>query len=193
MNNDLLTVKEVSEITGFSKQSIYQQLEKNLKKYVVLVENKTRLSSLVITEYYGLDLKSIEKALNRAENNSINRFKNSQSKSTEIKRVFKLKSTYSSNKKDSQKPENKEIVYFQELVKELQNDLRVERDNIKDKDLYIKELTTTITDLTERLAILFENSQQLQQNQQLLEAKNVVDDIEEKEPKKSFFQRLFRK
>ena len=188
MNNDLLTVKEVAEITGVSKQSIYQQIEKNLKKYVVLVENKTRLSSLAITEYYGIDLKNIEKKVNQKSIKNQLSLKKVNRKSTKSQRVFKVKGIYSSNKKDS-----KEIVYFQELVKELQNDLRSEREQIKEKDLYIKELTEKITDLTERLAILFENSQQLQQNQQLLEAKNIVDDTEEKEPKKSFFQRLFKK
>jgi len=48
MNNDLLTVKEVAEITGLTRQNIYQQMSSHLKKYVVEIGNKKNYQALLL-------------------------------------------------------------------------------------------------------------------------------------------------
>ena len=42
---EFYTVSEFAELRGVSKQTIYQQLNKGLKKYVVMVENKKVISA----------------------------------------------------------------------------------------------------------------------------------------------------
>jgi hypothetical protein len=169
MNNDLLTVKEVSEITGFTKQCIYKQLDNNLKKYVVTFGKKKKLSSLVITEYFNMEFKNVENIENERKQ-----------KTTKFNGVFKIKSTYSTNKN--------------EFNKFLLEEIKVKNEQLQKKDDKIDELTNKITDLTERLAILFENSQQLQQNQQLIEVKNIEKyNTEFEEKKQPFWKRLFKK
>jgi hypothetical protein len=186
MNNDLLTVKEVSEITGFTKQCIYKQLDNNLKKYVVTFGKKKKLSSLVIIEYFGIEFKNVENIENKSQRNSINstelnnKIKSFKQKTTKFNGVFKIKSTYSTSKN--------------EFNKFLLEEIKVKNEQLQKKDDKIDELTNKITDLTERLAILFENSQQLQQNQQLIEVKNIEkDNTEFEEKKQPFWKRLFKR
>jgi len=171
MNNDLLTVKEVADITGLTKQNIYQQLSTNLKNYVVDVGNKKMLKSLIITEYYKIDLnKEIKKK-------SSDNFKKSQTNLNEKSKVFKVKSSYSSGT-------DYIVEFFKEEIKIKNEQLLDKEQTIKEKDKKINELTEKITDLTERLAVLFENSQQLQKNQQLLEAKTIIADETEPDAEK---------
>jgi len=188
MNDNLLTVKEVAELVNVSPQSIYQKLNNQLKKYVVKDGNIKRLKSIVLSEYYNItvfdNLKILEKD-NQVFSSKINDvLNNNQVETSDLNNTNESK--LNNNQENSSILNDNLIIFFKEQI--TQKDVI-----IKEKDLYIKELTEKITDLTERLAILFENAQQLQQTQQLLEAKNIVDDTEEKEPKQSFFQRLFKR
>lgn len=56
LNDKLLTVKEVAEITGLTQQNIYKQLSTNLNSYIVIIKNKKMLKYQVIIEYFQLDL-----------------------------------------------------------------------------------------------------------------------------------------
>lgn len=51
---DVLSVKEVSRIAGVSCQSIYQQLDKKLKPYLVEVDGKKKLKKSVLEEIYNI-------------------------------------------------------------------------------------------------------------------------------------------
>lgn len=67
----VLTVKEVAELMGISKQAVYKKMEKDFKPYVVLVENQKCLKSEVLKQIHSTkqstkvehstSLKSLEK------------------------------------------------------------------------------------------------------------------------------------
>lgn len=51
---EVLSIKEVSRIANVSCQSIYQQLDKKLKPYLIIVDNKKKLKKSVLEEIYGI-------------------------------------------------------------------------------------------------------------------------------------------
>ena len=51
---EVLSIKEVSRIANVSCQAIYQQLDKKLKPYLVIVDNKKKLKKSVLEEVYGI-------------------------------------------------------------------------------------------------------------------------------------------
>lgn len=52
---ELLTVKEFAELAGKTKQGIYKQLDKRLKDYVQIVDNKKMLESRALEEVFEID------------------------------------------------------------------------------------------------------------------------------------------
>lgn len=194
MNDRLLTVKEVADMTGLTTQNIYQQLESNLKSYIVTLGKQKRLKSEVITEYYKIDLPS--------------NFNNYQAtcqveESPLTKPVKPFTNLTSENESE---PKVKSSFYEQYIIDELARKdkmIKEKDDIIIEKDKIIQELINKITEqmdntneLANRIATLFEHSQQLQQNQQLLEAQTMKaeeSEYKDKPPKQGFFKRIFNK
>jgi hypothetical protein len=178
MNEKLLTVKEVSDITGLTTQNIYQQLETNLKPYIVKIGKRKMLKNTVVTEHYKIELPNdLPSDLPKSESAY-------QTKPSEIDKLTS----------ENQVKTNSENEFFMQYIKDelkRKDDIIKEKEKIIiDKDVIIQELTNKLTEqmdntnnLSNRIAELFENSQQLQQNQQLLEAK-YQEKEDEPEPKK---------
>lgn len=68
MSKDMLTVSEVAEQVGVSKQAVYQRLNKDLNKYVKIVDSKKMLDISVLSEFV---LKQVEQANSKELNNDL--------------------------------------------------------------------------------------------------------------------------
>lgn len=66
---ELLTVKQVSEIVGVSVQSVYKRLNNSLKPYVKLVERQKMIDIKALEEVYNIE---VDKLLNQPINNQLN-------------------------------------------------------------------------------------------------------------------------
>jgi len=163
MNNDLLTIKEVAEITGFSKQNIYQQLSTNLKDYLIQVDNKKMLKRIVITEYFKIDLN---------KNSQVESIKNSQVES-------------------SRSSKNNYIIdFFKEEIK-LKNEQLQEKDKIiYELTERITDLTERLAVLFENSQQIQKN-QQLLEVKNIIHDDMESEEIKEK--KKGFFKKIFNK
>jgi len=173
MSEKLYTIKEIAEIIGVSKQAVHKKikhepLSTSLRQFMTTKDN---------TIYITVDGYNLINTTFSKDNAT----------------------TVDSNDDDNKVDETttKFIDSLQSQITFLIEQVNLKDDLLKEKDKKIDELIRTITDLTERLAILFENSQQLQKNQQLLEAQNIIhEDVEPpktKEKKQSFIKRLLKK
>lgn len=52
---ELLTIKEFAELSGKTRQTIYQQLNSRLKDYLQVIDNVKMLESRALKEVYGID------------------------------------------------------------------------------------------------------------------------------------------
>jgi|GEM_PF-6029754 hypothetical protein len=75
MNDSLLTVKEVAEITGLSTQYIYKQMGNVLKPYVVSIDNKKCLKNVVLSEFFKIDTLLVANQNNNDNNDFISYLK----------------------------------------------------------------------------------------------------------------------
>jgi lipid II:glycine glycyltransferase (peptidoglycan interpeptide bridge formation enzyme) len=69
MREDLLTIKEFSELAGVSQQALYQRLNKSLQEYVVVIDNKKHLKREALSLFERTEQSAENKAV---EQGSIN-------------------------------------------------------------------------------------------------------------------------
>lgn len=71
--NEYLTIKEVAEASGLSKQAIYKRLSTDLQPFFKLIENKKMLNYNVLkvlnSTYNSTDFKQVENKDNQVESN----------------------------------------------------------------------------------------------------------------------------
>lgn len=182
MEKEYLTIREVAELASVSYNAIYKRLNSTLKEYVVVVKGHKMLKFEVL-EHLGVKENStvkVEESSTVEENSTPNSTPNS---------------THSSEEKE-------EISQINQWQQGIIDDLRQQ---LKDKDIQIQKQNDQIVDLSNKMAELFHNNQQLQLNYQLLIGSSTAQQNEgeteqsapeqkeviEEEPKKSFFKRLF--
>jgi predicted RNase H-like nuclease (RuvC/YqgF family) len=62
--NELLTVKQVAETVGVTQQYIYKQLNNKFKNYLIIIDGKKYLNTLVLNEF----IQPVEQQLNQQNN-----------------------------------------------------------------------------------------------------------------------------
>lgn len=71
MNNEYLTVQAFAEAVGISNQAVYQQLNKKLKPYYKLIDNKKMIDTRAIQEVYSKQVDTIKQATVEANNQQL--------------------------------------------------------------------------------------------------------------------------
>ena len=200
MENEYLTISEYSKIMGVSYQATYKKLNGTLKPYVEVVNGRKVLKKSILNDAFLTPTSTLN--LN-ANERSLNDFERSE--------------TQGSQRRDVGSPSastQTEIERINRRNEEIIDDLRQQ---IKDKDIQIAEMSSKIANLSETHQRLVENNQTLQlRYQMLIEEKENKKDInlnaetveesvddaevdnsgaptpeENKPEKKGFFQRLF--
>lgn len=182
MEKEYLSIREVAELASVSYSAIYKRLNSTLKEYVEVVEGHKMLK-IEVLEHLGLNKNSTVKVEN----------------SSTVEKNSTQNSTQNSTPSTAEKEEISQINQWQQgIIDDL-------RQQLKEKDIQIQKQNDQIVDLSNKMAELFHNNQQLQLNYQLLlgtstaqqnEEENAQsapaqDETIEEVPKKSFFQRLF--
>ena len=155
MNTEYLTVKQLSEIVNTSYQNIYQRAKTTLRPYVVEVNGRKMFKKEVLREF--------------------NIYENEEETKEEIKPILNDDSI------PLQHNDNEEEL--KELIKELRARLQEKEEIIKAKDEQLSEQTKQLFDLSQRVVKLYENSQSLQLQTQLLLAENNSDRLNEQVPR----------
>lgn len=96
IKKEFLSVAEFSALEGISKQRVYQRLNKDLKPFVQVVENKTIISIKALSEK-GLkaleqDFNKVEQPLEQDSNNPLQPFfeKQIEEKDKQIEKLFEM-------------------------------------------------------------------------------------------------------
>lgn len=68
---EYLTIAEFAKRVNVSKQAIYQQLDKKLKPYLIVIDGKKKLNINAISEVYDKQSEEIDKEVEQEENNQL--------------------------------------------------------------------------------------------------------------------------
>lgn len=68
---EYLTIAEFAKRVNVSKQAVYQQLDKKLKPYLIVIDGKKRLNIKAISEVYDKQSEEIDKEVEQEENNQL--------------------------------------------------------------------------------------------------------------------------
>lgn len=68
---EYLTIAEFAKRVNVSKQAIYQQLDKKLKPYLIVIDGKKKLNIKAISEVYDKQSEEIDKEVEQEENNQL--------------------------------------------------------------------------------------------------------------------------
>lgn len=168
---EYLTISEFAERAAVSRQTVYNNLDKKLSKFTVEIDNKK------LIEIKGLEVFSVKKdvKMDTVDKEIDNNF---TSENNSFKEVIKVL-TEQLREKDKQ-------------IERLQEELRRAAASADEKDKYIQEQGR-------RLAELLEQSNKLQENNQVLiglandyKAKLEEGSSSNSNEKKGFFRRLFK-
>lgn len=81
-----ITVKEFAQRAGVSIQSVYQSLNKRLKPYLKIVDNRKMLNMKALEEIYGIsDIKEVEQSVEQENKVDLNELINILKAQLEIK------------------------------------------------------------------------------------------------------------
>ncbi len=68
---EYLTIAEFAKRVNVSKQAIYQQLDKKLKPYLIVIDGKKKLNIKAMSEVYDKQREEIDKEVVQEENNKL--------------------------------------------------------------------------------------------------------------------------
>ena len=68
---EYLTIAEFAKRVNVSKQAVYQQLDKKLKPYLIVIDGKKKLNIKAISEVYDKQSEEIDKEVEQEENNKL--------------------------------------------------------------------------------------------------------------------------
>ena len=196
MEKDYLSISEYSKLKGVTYQAVYKKLNGIFEPFVVVVNGHKMLKKSILEENF----------FNKSSTDNFNKIELSSTKSLTDEEESLTVEKNSSTSASAQA----EIERINRRNEEIIDDLRAQ---LKDKDAQIKEMNDKIISLFETNQRLLENNQSLQLNYQMLlgatadatkevinadeneESAPVENDIinqpEEKQTKKGFWQRLF--
>lgn len=184
MNNEYITIAEYARLKGITKQAAYKQADGKIKDYVRIIKGQKYID---IHSLEGLDKTTFEvEKVEQVEQKScstVNQLIQCDNNSVSIPEVKK--------NIDTEKDELIEFLKGQLLEKDKVIASLQETNNrqgllLEEKDKYILEQSGKITDLLEK-------SQQLNENNQNLLAREQEIKLLEKSSQNSFFRRLFKK
>lgn len=69
--NEYIGISEFAKRVNVSKQAIYQQLDKKLKPYLIVIDGKKKLNIKAISEVYDKQSEEIDKEVEQEENNQL--------------------------------------------------------------------------------------------------------------------------
>ena len=69
--NEYIGISEFAKRVNVSKQAVYQQLDKKLKPYLIVIDGKKRLNIKAISEVYDKQSEEIDKEVEQEENNQL--------------------------------------------------------------------------------------------------------------------------
>lgn len=202
MNDKLLTVKELASIVGVTTQNIYHHMKNNIKEYVVKTDDGTKIKASVITEYYKIDL----------QNDLPNELGGLQNKNDDLQNESNENNVFTSDlqndlpnaQMDFANETNdlqKEMIQFlkeqieqkDNLLKNSQAELNIEREHSRQQADRIAGLAEQIAELTRNQQVLFGMEQQKSlPKKNDVESSTIENDVEEKPPK-GLFKKLFNK
>ncbi len=204
-NKRYLTVAEYCEYIGITKQAVYSKLEKTLKPYVIEIDGKKYIDTVIFIEYHHYEADPTEKVkdsqdnstpiVNESQDNSKQFNLNSQGFSTQEVKGSQDNSTPTVN--ESQGQSSSFLAFLQQQIAEKDKQIALLQQQNADLQQSNKEKDTHIIEQSNKITMLLEQSQELQRNSQFLlatasntEQINGVEPIV-KEEKKGFFKRLF--
>ena len=171
-NKRYLTISEYCERIGRTKQAVYSKLNKALKPYVIEIDGKKYIDSVIFIEYHHHKADPTEKV------------KDSQDNSTPTVN-------------ESQGQSSNFLAFLQQQIAEKDKQIALLQQQNADLQQSNKEKDTHIIEQSNKITILLEQSQELQRNSQYLlaqannnEQENNEDPKVESE-KKGFFKRIF--
>ena len=171
-NKRYLTVAEYCEYIGITKQAVYSKLDKTLKPYVVEIDGKKYIDSVIFIEYHHYEADPTEE-VKGSQDNSTPTVNESQGQSSQF------------------------LAFLQQQIAEKDKQIALLQQQNADLQQSNKEKDTHIIEQSNKITMLLEQSQELQRNSQFLlatasntEQINGVEPIVEEE-KKGFFKRIF--
>ena len=203
-NKRYLTVAEYCDHIGITKQAVYSKLDKALKQYVIEIDGKKYIDSVIFIEYHheadpteevkDSQVNSTQK-VNESQDNSSNIDLNSQGQSSQEVNGGQGFSTPKVN--ESQGQSSDFFIFLQQQIAEKDKQIALLQQQNADLQQSNKEKDTHIIEQSNKITMLLEQSQELQRNSQFLLAtasksdqENSVEPKAESE-KKGFFKRLF--
>lgn len=196
-----ITIAEYCDYIGISKQAVYSKLNKSLKPYVVEIDRKKYIDSVIFTEYHNQEKDPTEEVKD-SQDNSTPTVKDSQGYSMEFNPISQGQSreevkdsqdNSTSTVNDSQGYSMEFLKFLQDQIAEKDKQIALLQKQTEDLQQSNREKDTHILEQANKITILLEQSQELQRNSQYLLAttnKNEQANIEKAE-KKGFFKRLF--
>ena len=200
-----ITIAEYCDYIGISKQAVYSKLNKSLKPYVVEIDRKKYIDSVIFTEYHNQEKDPTEEVKD-SQDNSTPTVKDSQGYSMEFNPISQGQSreevkdsqdNSTSTVKDSQGYSMEFLKFLQDQIAEKDKQIALLQQQNADLQQSNREKDTHIIEQSNKITMLLEQSQELQRNSQYLlaqannsEQENNEDPKVESE-KKGFFKRLF--
>ena len=196
-----ITIAEYCDYIGISKQAVYSKLNKSLKPYVVEIDRKKYIDSVIFTEYHNQEKDPTEEVKDSQDNSTLT-VKDSQGYSMEFNPISQGQSreevkdsqdNSTPTVKDSQGYSMELLKFLQDQIAEKDKQIALLQKQTEDLQQSNREKDTHILEQANKITILLEQSQELQRNSQYLLAttnKNEQANIEKAE-KKGFFKRLF--
>ena len=193
-----ITIAEYCDYIGISKQAVYSKLNKSLKPYVVEIDRKKYIDSVIFTEYhnqekdpteevkdsqgYSMEFNPISQGQSREEvkdsqDNSTPTVKDSQGYSMEFnpisqgqsrKEVKDSQDNSTSTVKDSQGYSMEFLKFLQDQIAEKDKQIALLQKQTEDLQQSNREKDTHILEQANKITILLEQSQELQRNSQYL-------------------------
>lgn len=183
--NKYLTIKELANEVNITTQAIYQRLDKDLKKYLQIIDGKKMINAEAIIKVFGqknkINENNIESTCKPITNQKLINFASDlQPKES------KLQSDLQENKdalQETIKTLSKQLDEKDKQIKSLQDELNLQNEHVRKQ--------------SDRLVDLVEQVNELQRNNQVLLAQKDIESTKEiaqtKEDRKGIFDWLFKK
>ena len=187
-----ITIAEYCNYIKVSKQAIYPKLDKGLKPYVIEIEGKKYLDSIVFIEYHRKEKDPTEE-VNFIQDSSSQELNESQDYSVQFNQFIQDSSSQELN--ESQDYSVKFLKFLQDQIAEKDRQIAKLQKQAEDLQQSNREKDTHILEQANKITMLLEQSQELQRNSQFLLATTNKNEQENNEivEKKGIFKRLFGK